>query len=77
MKKNKVNVKNYQNVIILKLLSGGYEGLWTSIFVKPLAYIILKLGKLVSSFAISIIIITVILRFILFPFTKRWPFNLK
>ena len=36
-----------------------------------MAYIILKLGKLVNSFAISIIIITVILRFILFPFTKK------
>ncbi len=58
-------------MIILKLTSGGYEGLWTSIFVKPLAFIILKLGKLVGSFAISIIIITVILRFILFPFTKK------
>lgn len=70
-KKNKVNVKKLPKCDNFKVTSGGYEGLWTSIFVKPLAYIILKLGKLVSSFAISIIIITVILRFILFPFTKK------
>lgn len=69
--KNKVNVKKLPKCDNFKVTSGGYEGLWTSIFVKPLAYIILKLGKLVNSFAISIIIITVILRFILFPFTKR------
>lgn len=69
--KNKVNVKKLPKCDNFKVTSGGYEGLWTSIFVKPLAYIILKLGKLVSSFAISIIIITVILRFILFPFTKK------
>lgn len=69
--KNKVNVKKLPKCANFKVTSGGYEGLWTSIFVKPLAYIILKLGKLVNSFAISIIIITVILRFILFPFTKK------
>ena len=69
--KNKVNVKKLPKCDNFKVTSGGYEGLWTSIFVKPLAYIILKLGKLVNSFAISIIIITVILRFILFPFTKK------
>lgn len=69
--KNKVNVKKLPKCDNFKVTFGGYEGLWTSIFVKPLAYIILKLGKLVNSFAISIIIITVILRFILFPFTKK------
>ena len=69
--KNKVNVEKLPKCDNFKLTSGGYEGLWTSIFVKPLAFIILKLGKLVGSFAISIIIITVILRFILFPFTKK------
>ena len=29
-----------------KISSNGYEGLWTTLFVKPLAKIILKLGEL-------------------------------
>ena len=32
----------------LKINSGGYEGLWTSIFVKPLAWIIVKIGLIVK-----------------------------
>ena len=59
--KNKVKVEKLPKCDNFKITSGGYEGLWTSIFVKPLAFIILKLGKLVGSFAISIIIITIIL----------------
>ena len=69
--KNKVKVEKLPKCDNFKITSGGYEGLWTSIFVKPLAFIILKFGKLVGSFAISIIIITIILRFVLFPFTRK------
>ena len=48
-----------------------YDGLWTGIFVKPLAFLILTLGKYIGSFALSIIIITIIIRLILFPFTRK------
>ena len=34
----------------------NYEGLWTSIFVKPLAWLILKIGKLFNNYGLSIII---------------------
>ena len=51
--------------------STEYDGLWTGIFVKPLAFIILTLGKYIGSFALSIIIITIIIRLILFPFTRK------
>ena len=37
----------------LKITSGGYEGLWTSFFVKPLAWIIVKLGLLVKNYGLS------------------------
>ena len=32
----------------LKITSGGYEGLWTNILVKPLAWLIVKVGKLLN-----------------------------
>ena len=51
--------------------STEYDGLWTGIFVKPLAFLILTLGKYIGSFALSIIIITIIIRLILYPFTRK------
>lgn len=44
-----------------------YNGLWESIFIKPLAYIILKLGYLVNNMGISVMIIGLIIRIILMP----------
>lgn len=55
----------------LKVTSGGYEGLWTSFFVKPLAWIIVKLGLLVKSYGLSIMIIGVIVRALMMPITKK------
>ena len=47
----------YQEVEVdceeFKVTSGSYEGLWTSIFVKPLAYIILKLGYVFKSWGLT------------------------
>ena len=54
-----------------KINSGKYEGLWTSIFVKPLAYFLLVLGRLVGNYGISVIIISLIIRFIAYPITKK------
>lgn len=48
-----------------------YNGLWESLFVKPLAYIIVKLGLLVNNYGLSVMILGLVIRFILFPFTKK------
>ena len=55
----------------LKITSGGYEGLWTSFFVKPLAWIIVKLGLLVKNYGLSIMIIGVVVRALMMPITKK------
>lgn len=70
-KDNKVKVEKLPECDDLKINSGKYEGLWTSIFVKPLAFVLLKLGKLIGNYAISLIIISLIIRLIAFPFTKK------
>ena len=49
----------------------NYEGLWTSIFVKPLAWIILKIGKLFDNYGLSIIITCLLIRAVLMPITKK------
>ena len=49
----------------------NYEGLWTSVFVKPLAWVILQIGKLLNSYGSSIIITCLLIRVILMPITKK------
>ena len=48
-----------------------YQNLWESIFVKPLAWLILKLGEIVRNYGLSVIIISILIRCILIPLTKN------
>ena len=48
-----------------------YEGLWTTFFVKPLAWVIIQIGNLVNSYGLSIIITALLIRLILMPVTKK------
>ena len=68
---NKVNLKKLPECKDFKVTSGKYEGLWTSIFVKPLAFVLLKLGMIVKNYGISVIIISILIRLIAFPLTKK------
>lgn len=47
------------------------EGLWDNIFIKPLAWVILKLGYLVKNFGLAVMIAGFVIRLILFPVTKK------
>lgn len=51
--------------------SGGYEGIWTTVFVKPLAWIIIQIGKIVKNYGLAIILITLIIRLIMYPLTQK------
>lgn len=70
-KENGVKVDKLPECDEFKITSGKYEGLWTSIFVKPLAFVLLWLGRLVGNYAISLIIISIIIRLIAFPITRK------
>ena len=50
---------------------GNYEGLWTSLFVKPLAWVIIKIGLLLKNYGLALIVTCLIIRLILYPFTKK------
>lgn len=52
-------------------LTGKYEGLWNNFFVRPLAYLIIKIGNIVKSYGLSLIIITLLMRLVLYPVTKK------
>ncbi len=49
----------------------NYEGLWTSIFVKPLAWVIIKISNLLKSSGLAIIVTCLLIRAILFPITRK------
>ncbi len=54
-----------------KLSSNKASGIWEGIFVKPLAFIILKLGYLINNFGLSVIIIGLAIRLILMPISRK------
>jgi len=55
----------------IKINSGKYEGLWTTLFVKPLAWIIIKIGNLLKSNGLAIMIVGFLLRALMFPLSKK------
>ena len=54
-----------------KLNSNKADGIWEGIFVKPLAYLILKLGYLVNNFGVSVMLIGLAIRLILMPISRK------
>ncbi len=68
---NKVDLSKLPKCSDFKITSGGYEGLWNSIFVKPLAFVILTFNNLVKSAGLALIITSLIIRFIAYPLTKK------
>ncbi len=70
-KKNKVNISKLPECSKFTPASGTYGGIWETIFIKPLSYFIIQLGKLVGNYGLAIIIITLIIRLIIFPLSKK------
>ena len=74
-KKQKNEILNIDKLPVcteISIIEGGYETLWTSIFVKPLAWVIVNIGKLLwSNYGLAIIVITILIKLILFPLTMK------
>ncbi len=70
-KDNQVKLENLPKCQNLKITEGKYEGIWTSIFVKPLAWFIIQIGRLVNSYGLALILATIIIRGVVWPFTKK------
>ncbi|MBE6156608.1 MAG: YidC/Oxa1 family membrane protein insertase [Firmicutes bacterium] len=54
-----------------KINSNKASGIWEFLFIKPLAYLILKLGNLVGNMGISLILVGLLIRLILLPFSYK------
>lgn len=70
-KQNNVDINNLPKCEEFKVSSGGYEGIWTTIFVKPLAWVIIQIGKLVKNYGLSVIIVTLLIRLVMYPMTRK------
>ena len=77
---NEVTIEIYEknNIDISKLPKcskfspiGNYEGLWTSLFVKPLAWLIIKIGLLLKNYGLALIVTCLLIRLVLYPFTRK------
>lgn len=55
----------------IKIYSNKNEGLWNTLFVVPLAFIITKLGTFVNNYGLGLIITTILIRGILFPLSQK------
>lgn len=53
------------------LSSNEADGIWEGIFVKPLAFLIMKLGYLINSFGLAVILIGLAIRLILMPISRK------
>lgn len=69
--KNGVNLSEFPKCSEYKITSGGYDGIWGTIFVRPLAWLIVKIGLLVKNYGLAIIIITILIRLALYPMTQK------
>lgn len=69
-KKKKVNLTKLENCKNMKI-TGKYDDLWTNIFVKPLAWFIIQLGNIVKNYGLALILATLIIRLVAYPFTKK------
>jgi len=49
----------------------NYNGLWVQLFVRPLAWLIIKIGILVKNYGLSVMLVGLALRLVLMPFSAK------
>ena len=69
--KHDVNIDKLPTCPKFTPADGGYEGIWSTIFIKPLSWLIIQIGGFVKSYGLAIIIVTLLIRLIIFPISKK------
>lgn len=65
------SIKDLPTCENFKINSNKSTGLWQGLFVKPLAFLIIQLEKLVKNYGLSVIILGILIRLLLLPFAKK------
>lgn len=70
--KSLLNIDKLPKCKKISIVEGGYETLWTSVFIKPLAWVIVNIGKLLwNNYGLAIIVITILIKLVLMPLTIK------
>ena len=69
--KNKLDIKKLPKCSEFTPATGKYHGLWESLFIKPLSYLIIKIGEILGNYGLAIIAVTLLIRLIIFPISKK------
>ena len=69
--KKQIDITKLPKCENFKISDSNYDGLWETIFVKPLAWILVKMNSLFKNYGISIIILGLLIRLLLAPLTKK------
>lgn len=67
----KFNIEGFIDCSEFSINSGEYEGIWTSVFVKSLAFLIVKIGEITKNYGWSIVLVTLLIRLVMYPITKK------
>lgn len=67
---NTFDLSNVENCSEFTIFSGK-DGLWTTLFVKTLTWLIIKIGTLTKNYGWAIILVTLLIRLALYPVTKK------
>jgi YidC/Oxa1 family membrane protein insertase len=51
--------------------SGGYDGIWSTFIVKPLAWLIIQFGNIFKNYGVGLIITSLLIRLVSLPITKK------
>lgn len=68
---NTVDVSEITTCDNFNLASNGYTGIWTKVFVEPLAWVLVKIGQFVKNYGLSIIFVTLLIRLVMYPITLK------
>ena len=69
--KYEINLDELPKCTNLSYQKTKYDGVWSTVFVKTLAIIIVKVGELTKNYGIAIILLTLLIRLLLFPVTQK------
>ncbi len=69
--KKQIDISKLPDCSDYKINDNNYEGIWETIFVKPIAWSIIKINNLFKNYGISIVVLGLLIRLILAPFTQK------
>ena len=69
--KKQIDISKLPKCKEFKISDSNYGGIWETVFVKPLAWLLIKLNGLFKNYGVTIIVLGILIRLLLSPFTQK------